>query len=92
MASSSNVVRRYFGYILRFVLNDMPINPVFVANKLGVSEGHIRGVIDAFKFGTFILMMLKRSRPKVEEPKVEEPKVEESKVELPDKIFRHSIQ
>ena len=81
---------KIFGYILRFVLNDMPINPVFVANKLGVSEGHIRGVIDAFKFEDIYLDDAKEveepkvEESKVEESKVEEPKVEESKVELPD--------
>ena len=64
-----------FGYILRFVLNGMPINPVFVANNLGVSENHIRKVVDEFKFKDIYLNDSKE---------VKEETKKESKVELPD--------
>ncbi len=65
-----------FGYILRFILNGMPINPVFVANTLGVSEDHIRKVVDEFKFKDIYLNDSKE---------VKEETKEESKVELPDR-------
>ena len=60
-----------FGYMLRFVLNGMPINPVFVANTIGVSEDHIRKVVDEFKFKDIYLEDVKEE-------------VKESKVKLPD--------
>ena len=41
---------KIFGYILRFVVHDIQIDPLMVADKLGTSEASICRVIDSFKF------------------------------------------
>lgn len=41
---------KIFGYILRFVVHDLRIDPIMVGQKLGVSESEVRRVIDGFKF------------------------------------------
>jgi ankyrin repeat protein len=41
---------KIFGYILRFVLYDMKVDPIAIANKLATSEAKVREVIDGFKF------------------------------------------
>lgn len=50
---------KIFGYILRFVLNDIKINPILIANKLGASEGQIRKIIDSFNFKNIYLEPVK---------------------------------
>ena len=41
---------KIFGYVLRFVLHNMKLDPGVIANKLATNETYVREVIDGFKF------------------------------------------
>jgi ankyrin repeat protein len=41
---------KIFGYVVRFVIHNIQIDPLFVAGKLGTTEDEVRKVIDNFKF------------------------------------------
>jgi ankyrin repeat protein len=45
-----NCCPKVFGYLLRFVLHDMQVDPMVIANKLATTEFQVRKVIDGFQF------------------------------------------
>lgn len=40
---------KIFGYILRFIVDDIRLDPLMVANKIGTTEAHVRKIVDSFK-------------------------------------------
>jgi hypothetical protein len=41
---------KIFGYILRYVLHNMKVDPIAIATKISTTEAEVRDVIDGFKF------------------------------------------
>jgi ankyrin repeat protein len=61
-----------FVYILRFVLYDIQVDPMMLAEKIGTDSGYVRTIIEKFKFkGIFITELMKKEEKK-EEVKEEE--------------------